>query len=115
MFVRDREEVLTMAIAYYADVPNVTPAQAQQVSDFVNARLGPNTPPEGGRFHADGPTSDGGWWQFDLWESAEHFTRFYDAILAPAITQVGLDPGTITLRQLEVKWDSTQVPQGGPA
>jgi len=103
-----------MSVAYYAEVPNVTPAQAQQVSDEVNRRLGaPNTPPEGGRFHADGPTNDGGWWQFDLWESEEHFTRFYDAILMPAVTQAGLEP--FSFRQLEVHWDSTQVPQGGAA
>ena len=103
-----------MSVAYYAELPNVTPEQAQQVVDYVNERLGgPYMPPEGGRFHADGPTSDGGWWQFDIWESEEHFTRFYKGILAPAITQAGLE--SPTFRQLEVNWDSTQVPPVEPA
>jgi len=98
-----------MTVAYFSDIPNVTREQAQQLSTFVQEQLGgPGVAPDGGLFHAEGPTDDGGWWGFDIWESEAHFTQFHETILAPALAQVGLD--TVQFRRLEVTWDSTQVP-----
>lgn len=96
-----------MSVAYYWEVPNVTREQAEQVGALVGAQLGgPDVAPEGGLFHAEGPTDDGGWWTFDVWESAEHFERFNDAILTPAVAQVV--PSTTDMRRLEVAWHSMQ-------
>ena len=98
-----------MSVAYYSDTPNVTREQFQQVGAFVQEQLcGPGVAPDGGLFHADGPTDEGGWWGFDIWESDEHFTRFHESILAPAFAQTGI--GEVQFRRLEVSWDSTQVP-----
>lgn len=102
-------EEVTMTVAYFSDTPNVTREQNQQFSTFVQEqRGGPGVAPDGGLFHAEGPTDDGGWWGFDIWESEAHFTRFHETILVPAFAQAGLD--TVQLRRLEVTWDSTQVP-----
>ena len=97
-----------MTVAYYAEVPNATREQAEQVGALVSAQLGgPDVAPEGGLFHAEGPTDDGGWWTFDIWESAEHFDRFNNGILAPAVAQVG--SAVIDHRRLDVAWHSMQV------
>ena len=48
---------------------------SQQVSEQVNAKLGPQ-PPQGGIFHAEGPTEDGGWWVFDVWASDQDKANF---------------------------------------
>ena len=96
-----------MSVAYRSETPNVAGEVVQQISDSINQRLGPANPPEGGLFHAEGPTRDGGWWTFNLWESEEDFTRFHDDILAPAFAQAGSPPWTY--RKLDVAWDTTQV------
>ena len=99
-------EVL-MAVAYYAEVPNATREQAEQAGAIVSSQLGgPAVAPEGGLFHAEGPTDDGGWWIFDIWESAEHFERFNNEILTPAVAQVGST--AIDFRRLDVAWHSMQ-------
>ncbi len=99
-----------MAVAFYSETSNVTPVQAKQIGDEVTRHLGgPNMGPEGGLFHADGPTPEGGWWTFDIWESDEAATRFHDGILYPAIAQAGLEPPTP--RRLEVAWHTLEAPQ----
>ena len=45
--------------------------------------------PTGGLYHAEGPTADGGWWTFNVWESTEAQQRFADEVLHPVLTDVG--------------------------
>jgi len=45
-------------------------------------------PPEGLIFHSAGPI-DGGWGVIDFWESREHFDRFQQSRLGPAIQALG--------------------------
>ena len=45
-------------------------------------------PPEGLIFHAAGPIEDG-WGIIDFWESREHFDRFPEGRLGPAIRELG--------------------------
>jgi hypothetical protein len=95
------EEVNTMAVAIFTET---------QVDDEITRRLGaPNVGPEGGLFHADGPTDTGGWWIFEVWESDEAATRFHDGILKPALAHAGLEPAPS--RRLEVTWHSPAAPQ----
>lgn len=57
--------------------------------DAVDAQMGiDDDPPEGLIFHAAGPIEDG-WGILDFWESREHFDRFQEARLGPAIGAVG--------------------------
>jgi hypothetical protein len=108
--VASLEEVNTMAVAIFTETPNVTAEQAKQVDAEITRRLGvPNVGPEGGLFHADGPTDTGGWWIFEVWESDEAATRFHDGILKPALAHAGLEPAPS--RRLEVTWHSPAAPQ----
>jgi hypothetical protein len=95
-----------MSVAYYSETPNVTPDLAQHISDDINERLSPSIP-EGGLFHAEGPTDEGSWWAFSLWESDADFTRFSDTILVAAMNQAGLILPTYIKR--DVKWDTSQM------
>jgi hypothetical protein len=45
-------------------------------------------PPEGLIFHSAGPI-DGGWGVIDFWESRDHFNRFAEGRLQPAIQELG--------------------------
>jgi len=57
--------------------------------DAVNGPLGiADDPPEGLIFHAAGPI-ESGWGVIDFWESREHFDRFLEARLGPAIEAAG--------------------------
>jgi hypothetical protein len=94
-----------MPVAYFSETPTATNEQFGQVGQTVAAQLGgPNVRPEGMLYHALGPLENGGWWLFYHFDSAEHFERFHDAILAPAVAQAGHAP--IAFRRLEVAWDS---------
>jgi len=44
--------------------------------------------PEGLIFHAAGPIEDG-WGVIDFWESREHFDRFFQNRIGPAIQELG--------------------------
>jgi hypothetical protein len=97
-----------MSVAYYAEIPDVTPEQVQRFSAFVDQLrqqlVDTGGLPEGPLFYATGPTDNGGWWTFHLFETAEHFGRFHDALLAPAFVYAGL--ASVVHRRLEVFWDS---------
>jgi hypothetical protein len=103
------QEVATMPVAYFSETPNVDPATARSVIDAVTAGMGANTVPAGGRFHAEGPTDDGGWWTFDVWDSDEDWHRFRDDHLMPALRDAGVDEPPV--RRLAIRWDTTQMPQ----
>ena len=50
-------------------------------------------PPEGCLVHTAGALPDGGFRIFDVWESREHFDRFQQDRLMPAIKEVVIDAG----------------------
>ena len=57
--------------------------------DAVHAKVDPeNNPPNGLLFHASGPI-DGGWGVIDFWESREHFDRFAQERIQPAVAEAG--------------------------
>ena len=72
-----------MAIAVLSEVEGVTP----ELYDAVNAKLGDDMP-DGGIVHTAGFTN-GKMIVFDVWESREHFERFANERLRPAILEVG--------------------------
>jgi hypothetical protein len=45
-------------------------------------------PPDGLIFHSAGPT-EGGWSIIDFWESRDHFDRFFEGRIGPAIAELG--------------------------
>lgn len=61
----------------------------QEQYEAVNAQMDVEAnPPEGLIFHAAGPI-EGGWGVIDFWESREHFDRFLEGRLGPAIEELG--------------------------
>jgi hypothetical protein len=105
-----------MAIAFYSIYLPPTDKKghdnvwfAQQVADRVNAVLAKG-PPAGGIYHAEGPTNDGRWWAFDVWESEAQKHAFDQSILTPALDELGIKlSGTAVT--LDVWWESNQVAQ----
>ena len=72
-----------MAVAVLSEVDGVTP----EIYDALNAKLGDEIP-DGGIVHTAGFTG-GKMIVFDVWESREHFERFQEERLRPAILEVG--------------------------
>jgi hypothetical protein len=61
----------------------------QDQYEAVNAQLDVEAnPPEGLIFHAAGPIDDG-WGILDFWESREHFDRFFESRIGPAMQELG--------------------------
>lgn len=61
----------------------------QEQYEAVNAQAGvEENRPEGLVFHAAGPIEDG-WGVIDFWESREHFDRFLEGRILPAIQELG--------------------------
>ena len=58
--------------------------------DQVNEKLGAETP-EGAILHAAGDLGGGRMRAIDVWESAEHYQRFVQDKLVPAIAEVNPD------------------------
>jgi hypothetical protein len=58
--------------------------------DQVNEKLGEDTP-EGGILHAAVDLGDGKMRAVDVWESAEHYQKFVQDQLIPAIAEVNPD------------------------
>lgn len=96
-----------MTVAYFFDMPQVDPTIATHVSGYIREALGP-AQPEGSVFHAEGPSTTGGWWSFNVWESDQAFNQFYTDFLVPAAEQAGIEAPPY--RQLEVAWDTSQMP-----
>jgi hypothetical protein len=107
-----RQEVNHMAVAFFFDMSQVTADMAAQFSAAVNDRSG-GKQPEGGVYHAEGPTEAEGWWAFNVWESEEHFTNFFETFVLPAAEQIGMAPPEY--RRLVIAWDTSQVPGGSNA
>ena len=98
-----------MAVAYFSQWPQADPETAQRVAERVNQQLG-GQPPEGGIYHAEGPTDDGGWWTFNVWTSEDAHDTFARQILDPALREADAPPSQVRL--LRVNWESSLV-QGG--
>jgi heme-degrading monooxygenase HmoA len=61
----------------------------QEQYEAVNAQMNVEEDlPEGLIFHAAGPIEDG-WGVIDFWESREHFNRFFESRIGPAIQELG--------------------------
>lgn len=61
----------------------------QDQYEAVNNQMGvEENRPEGMIFHAAGPIENG-WGVIDFWESREHFDRFLESRLGPAIQELG--------------------------
>jgi hypothetical protein len=95
-----------VSVAFFFEMPQVTADTAAQFSAHVREHLG-SSQPDGGIFHAEGPDSSGGWWSFNVWESDDHFTRFLEQFVVPAMAHVGLTPPSY--RRLDIAWDTSQM------
>ena len=71
-----------MAVILQIEWDGVTPRQYDDLSRELNWD---NDPPEGGIFHAAWFEKDG-LRAFDVWESREHFHRFFDERLLPRLS-----------------------------
>jgi len=61
----------------------------QEQYDAVHQYIGvDDDPPEGLIFHVAGPV-EGGWGIAEVWESRDHFDRFRESRLGPAIAELG--------------------------
>jgi len=99
-----------MAIAVFSEWSQAPTDASQRVAESINRRL-ENKFPAGGLYHAEGPNDDSGWWTFNVWESDDVFQRFNQEILQPALQEAGVQPGQV--RQLQVSWDTSQLPGQG--
>ena len=55
----------------------------------ANAAIDPEAnPPDGMIFHSSGPV-EGGWGVLDFWKSREHFDRFAEERIGPAMAAIG--------------------------
>jgi len=74
-----------MAVGIRLKLAGVTADQM----DALNAAIDPEgNPPDGLVFHSSGPV-DGGWGVLDFWESREHFDRFSEERIGPAMAAIG--------------------------
>jgi hypothetical protein len=99
-----------MAIAVFSQWTQAPADTSQRVAEGINQRLG-GTFPEGGLYHAEGPTDEGGWWTFNVWDSEDVFQRFNQEILQPVLQEVNAPPAQV--RRLQVSWDTSQLPGQG--
>jgi len=99
-----------MAIAVFSQWTQAPADTSQRVAEGINERLG-GTFPEGGLYHAEGPTDEGGWWTFNVWDSEDVFQRFNQEILQPVLQEVNAPPAQV--RRLQVSWDTSQLPGQG--
>ena len=81
-----------MAVGMLLDAPEGTQSDYEALTKEAFGSLQPSEPPEGLILHTAGPLLDGGWRVFDVWESEEHFWRFFDERLLPAAGELGQEP-----------------------
>jgi hypothetical protein len=76
----------------------------QEQYDNVHGHMGIDAnPPEGLIFHSAGPQGDN-WGVIDFWESRDHFDRFQQDRLGPAIAELGdkAPPGPPSIKEFPV-------------
>jgi hypothetical protein len=81
-----------MAIGMLLSGPGVTEESYKQLTEkmFGNFPMTQEQSPDGLIIHSAGQ-SDQGYYVYDVWESKEHFQRFLDAQLGPAVQALGAD------------------------
>ncbi len=72
--------------------------------DAITAMVGlPGSLPDGLLLHTAGPTPQGGFRTFDVWETRDHIERFLEEKLMPAVTTIaGLRPAIPTTEVYEL-------------
>ncbi|MGA7668900.1 MAG: hypothetical protein WBW04_00660 [Nitrolancea sp.] len=93
-----------MAVAYFSKLPNTPPETAEKVVARIRAQLG-NRRPDGAIFHAEGPTDDGGWWAFNIWDSDDASENFGVEFLRPTLNSLGI--AIPREDRLEVNWETS--------
>jgi hypothetical protein len=84
-----------MPVAMLMEIEGGTQAQY----DAVMAELQLESMPEGGIAHISAPM-DGGWRVLDVWQTREHFERFYAERLQRAIQNAGVPPAEPKFQEL---------------
>jgi hypothetical protein len=83
-----------MAVGVLLAGPAVTAESYKQLTEkmFGNFPMTEEQSPDGLIIHSAGQ-SDQGYYVYDIWESQEHFKRFVDGQLGPAVQALGADAG----------------------
>jgi hypothetical protein len=83
-----------MAVGMLLAGPGVTGESYKQLTEkmFGNFPMTKEQSPEGLIIHSAGQ-SDQGYYVYDIWESKEHFQRFLEGQLGPAVQALGADAG----------------------
>jgi hypothetical protein len=78
-----------MPVGILQTAPGFTKQMYEQVGEkmFGNFRFSPEAAPDGLIVHSAGP-GENGWYVYGIWESREHFQRFLDEKLMPAMGEV---------------------------
>jgi hypothetical protein len=81
-----------MAVGMLLAGPGITEESYKQLSEkmFGNFPMTKEQSPDGLIIHSAGQ-SDQGYYVYDVWESKEHFQRFVDGQLGPAVQELGAD------------------------
>jgi hypothetical protein len=81
-----------MAVGMLLAGVGVTKDSYRQLTEtmFGNYPMREDQSPDGLILHTAGE-SEQGWYVYDIWESKEHFQRFTEAKLGPAIEETGAD------------------------
>jgi hypothetical protein len=60
-----------------------------ELYDQVNNRVNPpGAPPPGLIFHVAGPSPDGGWRIFDVWDARATFDSFFESKVVPTVAEL---------------------------
>lgn len=82
-----------MAVGVLQMVPGTTQEQYEQLGEKMfgvrSSEFSSAEAPDGLIMHSAGPTEDG-WQVYDIWESRDHFQRFLDEHLMPAMQELGV-------------------------
>ena len=83
-----------MAVGMLLAGEGVTEASYKQLTEamFGSYPMRQDQSPEGLLVHTAGP-GDQGWYIYDIWESPEHFQRFAEEKLRPAMESTGAGGG----------------------
>lgn len=81
-----------MAVGMLLAGPGVTEDSYKQLTEkmFGGFPMTKEQSPDGLIVHTAG-NSDQGWYVYDVWESREHFSRFFETQLGPAVHELGAD------------------------
>lgn len=84
-----------MAVAMLMEIPGGTQEQYDRVMDELQLE----SMPEGGIAHIAAPM-EGGWRVLDVWETQQHFERFYEERLKHAIAVAGVPDAVPKFQEL---------------